>query len=270
MRHGLIVGLLAPVLLLVSTPAFGQNLGNQFPQPPGAPATPPPFREAPRQADGRVLLSAPGGEEGLWVGGITSLSVVDHDAVPYQTWAQELVRYRRGSPLEPHTRCKPSGGPRQFLTPYGAEILEVPDLERIFIFDIGGPHTFRIIYMDGRSHPEDLVPSYYGHSIGHWEGDTLVVDSVGYNERFWTDRGRSPHTEQLRMVERFTRTDFHNMTYEVTFDDSNVYTAPWTGEFDLRFMPGQELFEYICQDNNYAIDIMIGAEDDVDRSRIIP
>jgi len=251
-RHGLIAVLLAPVLLLVSTAALGQGLGTQFPQPPSAPATPPPFREAPRQADGRVLLSAPDGEEGLWVGGITSLSVVDHDGVPYQPWAQELVRYRRGSPLEPHTRCKPSGGPRQFLTPYGAEILEVPDLERIFIFDIGGPHTFRIIFMDGRSHPQDLVPSYYGHSIGHWEGDTLVVDSMGYNERFWTDRGRSPHTEQLHMIERFTRTDFHNMTYEVTFDDPNVYTSTWTGEFDLRFMPGQELFEYICQDNNYV------------------
>ena len=270
MRHGLIVVLLAPVLLFVSSAALGQGLGNQFPQPLSAPPTPPPFREAPRQADGRVLLNGPAGEEGLWVGGITSLSITDHDQVPYQPWAEDLVSYRRGSPLEPHTRCKPSGGPRQFLTPYGAEILEIPELERIYIFDIGGPHTYRIIYMDGRPHPEDLIPSYYGHNIGHWEGDTLVVDSRGYNERFWIDRGRSPHTEQLHMIERFTRTDFNAMTYEVTIEDANVYTSPWTGEFDLRYMNGQELFEYICQDNNYAIDIMIGAEDDVDRSRIIP
>jgi hypothetical protein len=270
-RHRLIATFVAPLVLLVSPVVFGQGLGTQFPEDRvEAPPPPPEFIEAPRQADGRVSLGAPDGGAGLWVGGITSLSVIDHEEVPYQPWAQDLVRYRRSSPLEPHTRCKPSGGPRQFLTPYGAEILEVPELERIFIFDIGGPHTFRIIYMDGRPHPEDLTPSYYGHNIGHWEGDTLVVDSVGYNERFWTDRGRSPHTEQLHMIERFTRTNLNTMTYQVTMDDPNVYTSPWTGEFDLRWMPGSELFEYICQDNNFATSIMIGIEDDVDRSRIVP
>src|SRR5438128_2505938 len=81
----------------------------------------------------------------------------------------------------------PSGGPRQFLTPYGVEFVEMDDLQRIYIFDVGGPHTYRIVYMDGRPHPKDkdLVPDYYGHSVGRWEGDTLVVDSVVYNEKFW-------------------------------------------------------------------------------------
>ena len=154
MRHRLIATFVAPLVLLVSPVVFGQGLGTQFPEDRvEAPPPPPEFIEAPRQADGRVSLGAPDGGAGLWVGGITSLSVIDHEEVPYQPWAQDLVRYRRSSPLEPHTRCKPSGGPRQFLTPYGAEILEVPELERIFIFDIGGPHTFRIIYMDAAAHP---------------------------------------------------------------------------------------------------------------------
>ena len=232
---------------------------------------PPSVREAPRHEDGRMMLQSRVGEApGLWVGGITTLSVVDHAEVPYQPWARELVRYRRSSPLEPHTRCKPSGGPRQFLTPYGVEFVEIRETGTLYIFDVGGPHTYRIVHMDGRPHPDDLAPSYYGHNVGYWDGDTLVIESVGYNERFWMDRGRTPHTERLRMVERFTRTDFDNMKYEVRVDDPGVYTAPWTGEFDLRWMDGAALFEYICQDNNYAIDIMIGAEDDVDRSRIVP
>jgi hypothetical protein len=96
------------------------------------------------------------------------------------------------------------GGPRQWLTPYGAEFLELPELKLAYIFDIGGPHTYRTIYLDGRTHPANLAPSYYGHSIGWWEGDTLVVDTIGFNEGFWIDRGQLPHTDQL-ICSRSTR-----------------------------------------------------------------
>ena len=99
--------------------------------------------------------------------------------VPLQPWARELYNYRRGNQFEPHTRCKPSGGPRQFLTPYGVEFVDLPELQRIYILDLGGPHTYRTILMDAKTHPKNLVPTYYGHSIGHWDGDTLVVDSKG-------------------------------------------------------------------------------------------
>ena len=85
--------------------------------------------------------------------------------------------------------------------------MDLPYLKQILVFDIGGPYTFRTIYLDGRPHPKDLKPSYYGHSIGHCDGDTLVVDTVGFNERFWMDRGATPHTEKLHLIERFTRTD---------------------------------------------------------------
>jgi len=232
-----------------------------------------PARPAPRGPNGRVILGPPPGQAGLWIGRITNLTNPDNTPikVPYQPWAQAVAQDRRQNQFEPHTRCKPSGGPRQFLTPYGVEFVELQELQRIFILDVGGPHSYRIIYMDGREHPKNLTPSYYGHNVGHWEGDTLVVDSVGYNERFWFDRGAHPHTEQLHLVERFTRVDFDNIKYEVTIDDPGAYTAPWSGQFNLRLDPGDELFEYVCQDNNFAPQLMLGVYESIDRSSpIIP
>ena len=154
--------------------------------------------------------------------------------MPFQPWAKALFDDREKHELEPHARCKASGMTRQFLTPYGTEFVEIAELKRIYIFDVGGPHTFRTIYMDGRSHPKNLTPSYYGHSIGWWEGDTLVVDSVGFNESFWWDRRGLPHTEQLHFVERFTRTDSRNMRYEFTVDDPGAYTKPFSGTMNIR------------------------------------
>ena len=171
---------------------------------------------------------------------------------------------RQTDELEPHTRCHPSGVARQFLTPYGVEFVEMPELQRLYIFDEGGPHTFRTIYMDGRSHPKDLVPSYYGHSIGWWEGDTLVVDTIGFNERFWLDRRGLPHTDQMHTLERFTRTGLSGMKYEATVDDPGAYTAPWTGWFYLNFTPDQELWEYVCQQANYAGELMVGSFKTID------
>ena len=129
----------------------------------------------------------------------------------------------------------------------------------MYLFDIGGPHTFRTIYMDGRPHPKNPDPTYYGHSTGKWEGDALVVDSIGFNEKVWIDREGTPHTEQLHMIERFTRTDMNTLKYEVTIDDPGAYTKPWTGGFMLRWTSGGELFEYVCQDNNLSPNGMVGS-----------
>jgi hypothetical protein len=138
------------------------------------------------------------------------------------------------------------------------EFVELPEAQRIYIFDIGGPHTFRTIYMDGRSHPANFTPTYYGHSIGWWEGDTLVVDTTGYNERFWLDRRGLPHTDKMHTIEKFTRTNQAAIAYEITVDDPGAYTAPWTGKFNLRWEAGTELFEYMCQQANYATELMVG------------
>ena len=131
----------------------------------GAPAAP-----APRNAAGRVIFGSGDPKQPiLWTG---SLGIRDtprpRNDVPFQPWAKALFDEREKHELEPHARCKASGMTRQFLTPYGTEFVENTEAQRIYIFDVGGPHTFRTIYLDGRPHPKNLMPRYYGHSIGKW------------------------------------------------------------------------------------------------------
>lgn len=273
--------ILAIVILTLTSPAFTQT-----PQRGAAPPGP-----TPRWPDGRVNLGALPGEKGVWApSGIVQLSVnsksvnragansqlpnnIKIEDVPFQPWARALHASRQAAfeSDEPHTRCKASGAARQFITPYGVEFVDLPELKRMYIFDIGGPHTFRTIYMDGRAHPQNLEPSYYGHSVGRWEGDTLVVDTTGFNERFWIDREGTPHTEKLHLIERFTRSDFNTLRYEITVDDPAAYTATWTGGFLLRWSVGAELFEYVCQENNRSPEGMVGTQESVTReSPIVP
>jgi hypothetical protein len=232
----------------------------------GRQAGPPPG-PAPRSADGRILL----GGKGLWLPsiGIQSPIFQQINDVPWQPWSRKLYDDRQEHELEPHARCKASGVTRPFQTPYGVEFVELGELQRIYIFDVGGPHTYRTIYMDGRTHPKDLTPSYYGHSIGWWDGDSLVIDSTGFNESFWLDRRGIPHTEKLRTIERLTRVNSTTIDYEVTIDDPGAYTAPWKGGFGLRWSPDIELFEYVCQQANYAHELMVGNNESVDRSTAI-
>jgi hypothetical protein len=221
-----------------------------------------PAKPSPHFPDGTPNLGITAEEKGLWLpldrtdlGRRSTLAPVDTS--PFEPWAKALYEDRQIHELEPHTRCHASGVARQFQTPYGVDFVHMPELKEMYIFDVGGPHTFRIIYMDGRPHPQKWEPTNYGHSTGKWEGDTLVVDSVGFSEDFWLDRTGLPHTEKLHTVERFTRTNFNTIKYEVLIDDTNVYTKPWSGGFDLRWSPNLELFEYICQDNNTAPDLMM-------------
>lgn len=232
------------------------------------------FGPAPRNAEGRVILGGATQDiKGVWTPmfGIFD-PIAPLEIVPFQPWSKALYADRQTKELEPHARCKASGVSRQFLTPYGVEFVEIPALERLFIFDIGGPHTYRVVYMDGRSHPTDLQPSNYGHSIGWWEGDTLVIDSIGFNEDFWFGRRGLPHTTQLHTIERFTRYNSDRIDYRVTIDDPGAYTAPFTGGFNLGWQEGTELFEYVCQQANYAAELMTGQDSDaVDRSSpIVP
>jgi hypothetical protein len=283
MHHRLMA--VALTLLFVASSSFAQN------RRPADPAKP-----TPRWPDGTPRFSAAPGEKGLWhPNGRPILSEPESDPaikdgqgrgafsgppfpgkpkqseVPFQPWARALYEYREANLFEPHTRCKPSGGPRQFITPGGVEFVDIPETKTIYVFDENGPQTFRVIYVDGRAHPKDLIPSYYGHSVGHWEGDTLVVDTVGFNERFWMERQGAPHTQQLHLIERFTRTDSNNMKIEIRIDDPGAYTQPWTTGFFLRWGANEEAAEYICQDGNQASTMMVGTEESVDRSsRVAP
>ena len=262
-----VVSLGVMAILSVALSAQDERAPTQPQATPARPAAPPqPAKPTPHWPDGRVNLGALPGEAGIWAGdgrlavnpksyepNSTRNAPIHIDKVPLQDWARSLVNFRHGEFLrtEPHARCKLSGGPREFVTPYGFEIVEFPDLKRVVVFDIGGPHSFRVVYMDGRPHPKDLKPSYYGHSTGRWEGETLVIDAVGFNEKFWMSRDGLPHTDRLHLTERFTRTDFNTLKYEVTVDDPGAYSAPWTSGFSLRWQPGTELFEYLCQGNNF-------------------
>jgi hypothetical protein len=239
----------------------------------------PPARPTPRWPDGTVNWGPPVGETGLWnvAGGTFARPdgpVNPNDApkptlseIPFQPWTRAIYDYRQENQLEPYTRCKPSGAFRQVATAYGTQFVNFPELKQFIIFQTGGSHSYRTIYMDGRQHPADLAPSYYGHSIGRFEGDTLVVDTVGYNERMWVSNLEGmPHSEKLHTIERFTRTDMNNMRYELTIDDPGAYTATWKTAFDVRFTSGAESFEFVCQDGNQAFDLMVGSLGEVDRS----
>ena len=208
---------------------------------------------------------APIGEQtrGLWLTDYRpgDRPFFDIDAVKFRPWAKGQFETRQEHDLEPHARCKASGAIRQFLTPYGVEIVEIKPLERLYIFDIGGPHTYREVFMDGRGHPDDLTPTNYGHNIGWWDGDTLVIDSVGYNEDFWFERMGLPHTEAAHVTEYFKRTDANTVQYTFVLTDPFAYDAPVEGHLQLLWREGEELFEYVCQQGNYAFDLMVNPED---------
>ena len=228
-----------------------------------------PAGPTPRWPDGKPIIGVvPGQKPGRWGNGPTTLPPQALDTVPFQPWARAAYDQRQIDQFEPHTRCKASGVSRQFSTPYGTEFVEVRDLQRIYIFDNGGPNSYRIIYMDGRSHPPNLAPTNYGHSIGKWEGDTLVVETVGLNEKFWLDTRGTPHTAKLKFTERFTRTDANTMQYQATIDDPGAYTRPWTTPvFNKGWTANVDLFEYICQDANQGPSLMVGSQESIDNTK---
>ncbi len=254
------------VLVLSSLPvvSFAQRGGRgQAPRPPSAPT--------PRWPDGHPLLSAPPGQIGYWDAGTGSLTGknppnlpanIELSEVPFQPWAKALYEVRRSelSKSDPHVRCIPPGGPRTFHTPFGLLIYELPEAKRVLVLSNGGAHTWRVIYTDGRLHPssDNLNPSFMGHSVGHWEGDTLVVDTIGFNEKFWFVRAGLPHTDALHLIEHISRPDFNTLKYEVTVDDPKAYTKPWTGGWTINWHPGEDFEEYFCQDNNRDIEHMVG------------
>src|SRR5262245_4199573 len=119
-------------------------------------------------------------------------------------------------------------------TPYPMEIIQLPQQKRILMIYEGGAHVWRNIYMDDRAHPQgDELPStWMGHSVGRWEGDTLVVDVVGFNEGTWLDMSGKPHTDMLHVIERYSRSNLYTLHYEATIDDPGAYTGSWKVGFD--------------------------------------
>jgi hypothetical protein len=205
----------------------------------------------PRLHDGKPDLSGP------WVGG-GSNGDIERDGglkpgeFPLLPWAREL-RDSRKLEDEPYVYCTPMGVPR--VNPYPWRIVQsytAKGLTHIFfLHENGDGGTHRQIFMDGRKHPPDPIPTWFGHSIGWWEGDTLVVDTVGYNDKFWFDSRGTPHTEQLHTIERWTRINYGTLVNEVTIEDPGALSRPVQLKFTARALPpGQELMEFVCTENN--------------------
>ncbi len=176
------------------------------------------------------------------------------DDMPMQPWALEKFRNTK-SGYGPHAtpesedptfQCYPPGMPLILLIPFPLEIIEARD-RIVMYFEYS--NLLRQIFMDGRPHPADLQPTYMGHSTGRWEGDTLVVDTVGLTDKSWLDRAGHPHSDALHIVERMRRLDHETLEIDLTFDDAKAYTRPWKGRKLYTFRPGWEIMEYVCADN---------------------
>jgi hypothetical protein len=233
-------------------------------------------RPAPRWPDGRVSFTGTPQEPGNWEGPANATIFFDIvkgkkvtpaaslptnmtvNEVPFLPGFKEKYLSRADQSQDPHTRCKPSGGSRFWHTPYGIEILDLPETNEVIFLHVGAPHSWRIAYTDGREHPKDLKPSWYGHTVGKWEGDTFVMDTVGFNEDFWLTREGVPHTSKLHLTERLSRPNYNQLRYEATVDDPGAYSKPWSGGWHLRWSEGNEPFDYLCQENNRDPARMVG------------
>jgi len=205
----------------------------------------------PRLHDGKPDLSGP------WVGG-GSNGNIERDGglkpgeLPLLPWAREL-RDARKTEDEPYLYCTPMGVPRK--NPYPWRIVQAYTAEGpeyvFFLHENGDAGGHRQIFMDGRPHPRNPIPTWFGHSIGWWEGDTLVIDTVGYNDKFWFDSLGTPHTERLHTIERWTRPNYGTLNLELTLEDPGALARPVELKFSARALPpDQELMEFICAENN--------------------
>jgi hypothetical protein len=251
----LMVALAVAAFLTLSPPAAGQGVS---PEGSGVPmvsldrlqskTTGP----APRTADGKPDLT------GLWqpdrhFQGDISRALKPGEALPLQPWALKLTQERL-SKDDPHANCLPSGIPR--LSPFPWKIVQTPKLI-VFLYE-GNIHSYRQIFMDGRDHPTDMDPTWYGDSIGKWDGNALVVDTVGFNDKFWFDSLGHPHTEKLHVTERYRRPDYGHLDYEVTIDDPGAYTKPFTLYAQSPLLENTEIMEYICAENNQDVSHVLG------------
>jgi hypothetical protein len=253
--------LFAAAILALAIPASGQWLHYKTPGIPRTADDSPDLKAAaPKTPDGKPDLS------GIWrgdPGGYALNMAAELKPSEIQPWAEKLYKQR----LEdlgkdsPSYRCMPQIGP---YTSFGMfKILQTPAV--IGVLSEGG--VYRQILTDGRPLPEDPNPTWMGYSVGRWDGDTLVVENAGFNDQTWLDAGH-PHSEQLRVTERFQRKDFGHMELKMTFSDPKIYSRSWTVNVDLELVPDTELLEYICNENEKDVKHFVITEEDRKQNRI--
>jgi hypothetical protein len=207
-------------VLVASVPISGQWLNHPTAGIPRlADGTPNLSAPTPRAADGKPDLS------GIWER-VTGGRVLVGVEVPFQPWAEATQR---------------------------------ESWQRQSCVQVSASRFYRQIFTDGRELPKDPNPSWVGYSVGHWEGDTLVVHTIGYNDRGWLDGpGPYPRTEALHVVERYRRPDFGHLELQMTIDDPKAYTKPWSITVAKQLLPDTEILEYVCAENERSVEHLVG------------
>jgi hypothetical protein len=230
-----------------------------------------PWKNMPRTADGKVDMNAPARRtadgkpdlSGFWMPleGVRHLLNLAADLkpgeVPLNEWAAQIYAERidNNGKDHPGVRCLPSGIPEKLNIPDGLKVLHTPDLV-VFLYE--SRTIYRQVFLDGRSLPRDAQPTWMGYSVGRWEGDTLVVETIGQNGKTWLDMRGLPGTEALRVIERYSRPNIGRIDIDVTIDDPKAYTKPWSVKLAWRLVPDTDLIESICEENNKDLPHMVG------------
>ena len=241
-----------------------------------------PTRGAPRNPDGTVNMTAPAPRtadskpdlSGMWhtahllpCNDVTlictdlpisaqfrNLGAGLKDGVPYTPWAKEQMA-RKGPADDPYTRCLTPGGPRMQLLPTMKKFVQTPALMLILNeYNV----SYRQIFLDGRPLPVDPNPTWNGYSIGRWEGDALVVDSIGFRDDQYLDAAGSPLTNAARVTERFRRPDYGHLNIQITIDDTRAYTRPWTVDVELITVPDTDMLDAQCLENEKDLPHLVG------------
>ncbi len=243
-----------PVALILSLPASAQWINHRDPRIPRTPDGKPNLTApAPKAADGMPDLS------GIWqasTGKYLENLATDTSGLQLLPWADKIYKDRqenngKGRPSE---RCIGHGLTDAQALPVPFRIVQNHGVTFV-LFE--AYNHWRQIFTDGREYPADLNPSWFGSSVGKWDGNTFVVDTMGFHDRSWLDDGGHPHTESLHVTERFQRHDFGHMQIALTIDDPKTYAKPWTATIPYQLLPDTELIESICE-NEKDLPHMVG------------
>jgi hypothetical protein len=227
----------------------------------------------PRTADGKPNLSAPTPRtsdgkpdlSGLWRPKQTNAGETDKalHAIKAQAWAQELSKKRKENldRDDMTVLCLPLG-PRAEVLP--DKIIQTPAMLILLYGDL----TYRQVFLDGRPLPKDPNPTWMGYSVGHWEGDSMLIESSGFNDRTWLDGEGHPHSEALHLTERIRRPDFGHLEIEKTYEDPKALTQPLVVPLKLEFYPDTEMLEYVCAENERDHSHLVGTAADDTKNEV--
>ena len=230
-----------------------------------------PWKHVPRTPDGKIDMNAPAQKtsygkpdlSGFWIPENLTKHLLNlaadlgPEGPPLTPWGQGVLNERIANEGKDHpgVSCLPSGIPEKDNIPDGLKVVQTEDLT-IVLHE--SRTIYRQIFTDGRPLPKDPQPTWMGYSIGHWDKDTFVVETIGQNGRTWLDMRGLPGTEKLKVTERFTRARIGHMDIDVTIDDPVAYTKPWNVRLQWRLLPDTDLIESICEENNRDPVHMVG------------